>query len=90
MLLTFQFIGIKKLIFVFCLVLLFSSCRNSKNENDIKGDDIVFICTGRLSRAYHISENCQGLKRCSEEVKQVTKDEAKKTNRHFCTFCKNR
>jgi hypothetical protein len=81
---------LNKLFVFLLLIILIPSCKNSKTENDIEGDEIVYICTGRLSKAYHISEDCQGLKRCSGEILHVTKDEAKKKNRQFCTFCKNR
>lgn len=81
---------LNKLFVFLLLILLIPSCKNSKTENDIEGDEIVYICTGRLSKAYHIDEDCKGLKRCSGEIRPITKAEAKKIDRHFCNFCKKR
>ena len=90
MLLMIKPFRIYKILILFILILSLSSCKNSKTENDINGEDIVFICTGRLSKAYHTYEDCYGLNRCSGELRKITKSEAKTLRRHFCTFCRNR
>lgn len=62
---------IYKILILFILILSLSSCKNSKTENDINGEDIVYICTGRLSKAYHTYEDCYGLNRCSGELRKI-------------------
>lgn len=46
----------------------------------------VYICTGPKATAYHSSNTCKGLNRCSGEVKAVSLEEAKKTRR-ACKIC---
>lgn len=51
-------------------------------------NDSVYICKGHLSKAYHKSESCYGLKWCSKEILEVSKEKAvKKHHRHACSFC---
>ena len=60
------------------LALLLASCAEDKG---------VYICTGRTAKRYHKTENCQGLSRCSGEVRKVTIDEAKAMHRTPCHWC---
>lgn len=47
----------------------------------------VYICTGPMSGAYHSTDECEGLSRCSGDVVAVSKAEAKEMGRHACHFC---
>lgn len=38
----------------------------------------VYICTGPNAYAYHLNKNCRGLKRCSCEIRHVSREEAKR------------
>jgi len=84
-----------KIIFLNVLFLLISisilaSCSKNKiSQFDIKSDELVYICTGRLSKAYHITKDCRGLKNCSSDLEKVKKIEADEMNRHLCGFCRD-
>lgn len=77
------------LVIIFSLIYYSCEKTNIKEEN-IDPDEIVYICTGRLSKAYHITEDCRGLKNCSKDIEEVTKSEAENMSRHLCGFCRNR
>ena len=47
----------------------------------------VYICTGPQSKCYHKTDNCQGLRNCSKEIKQITLKDAKEMGRRPCSFC---
>ncbi len=47
----------------------------------------VYICLSVNAEVYHYNRNCQGLKRCTHEVKTVTKTEAiNKYKRRLCGY----
>lgn len=47
-------------------------------------DEYVYICTGPKAKVYHSTPYCSGLKRCSGQVKKVSKSQ---TNRRACKKC---
>ena len=47
----------------------------------------VYICTGPSSKKYHAYPECKGLKKCSKEIKKVSKVEAVKLGRTQCKWC---
>ncbi len=49
----------------------------------------VYICTGPKSKSYHKSSHCEGLRRCSSDIKKITKEEAINRNRKPCRYCYN-
>lgn len=50
--------------------------------------EYVYICTGTYAYTYHKTDKCEGLDRCSREIKKVTKDEAvDKYKRKPCKYC---
>ncbi len=54
----------------------------SREENN------VYICDSQTAKAYHASENCRGLNRCTHEVVKVTKKEAEEEyGRVKCQVC---
>ena len=67
------------IIMLFFLAFLASSCDTSSKR--------VYICTGPYSRAYHKTDNCIGLSRCSGDIEGITEVEAKDEGRHRCHFC---
>lgn len=53
----------------------------------VKSDVKVYICTGPKAYSYHCKKNCQGLNRCSKEIKTVTLEYAKSIKRTPCGIC---
>jgi hypothetical protein len=56
------------------------------SSESIPSEEKVLICVSPNSYAYH-SHYCQGLKRYTHEVKEVTIDEAKRMGRKPCKYC---
>lgn len=50
-------------------------------------DGDVYICTGPQSEAYHKSDDCKGLRRCSGTIEKISKEDAKFIGRRACRFC---
>lgn len=42
----------------------------------VRTDANVYICDSNTAKAYHNSQNCRGLVKCTHEVVKVTKREA--------------
>jgi hypothetical protein len=47
----------------------------------------VYVCGGGSAYAYHSSDNCNGLNRCSHGVSAVTVAEAEGMGRRPCKKC---
>ena len=47
----------------------------------------VYVCGGGAAYAYHSSETCAGLNRCSHGVSAVTVAEAEQLSRRPCKRC---
>jgi len=47
----------------------------------------VYICQGSKSACYHVRTDCNGLRRCSTQLKEITLEEAKKMGRRPCKVC---
>lgn len=52
-----------------------------------QSDSIVYICTGPSATAYHKTDRCNGLNKCSGDIKRVTVSEAREKHRHPCKIC---
>ncbi len=50
-------------------------------------ETMVYICTGPMSKRYHKTSSCRGLKSCSDEIEKVSVDHAKKMGRTPCKWC---
>ena len=61
------------------LVLLFSICFGPGKEN-------VFLCKGSTITTYHARKECRNIKSCSQEVVEVSLDEA--TDQYKKKACK--
>lgn len=74
--------GIKKLLFVFALLIMSVGC-----EED-SGDPTVYVCTGSYAYAYHANDYCRGLNNCKDDVVFVSVTKAKKMgNKKPCDIC---
>lgn len=60
---------------------IFISIRCNSSQN------MVYICNGKLSHAYHSIENCKGLTHCTTDIETITLDNAKVMGRTPCHFC---
>lgn len=47
----------------------------------------VYVCMSKGSVAYHSSDHCAGLNRCSHEVKAMTADDAAQLGKRACLKC---
>lgn len=47
----------------------------------------VYVCSGGSAYAYHSSDNCNGLNRCSHGISAVTVAEAEGMGRRPCKKC---
>lgn len=69
---------IKAAIHITICIILSCSCTNAPR---------VYICTGPYSKAYHKTEECRGLRRCSGKIECVSEKTAKEIGRHKCGWC---
>jgi len=44
----------------------------------------VYICNGKYSTKYHLSEDCSGLSNCSTKIEKVSLKEAQDKGRTLC------
>jgi len=49
--------------------------------------NMVWICTGRSSHAYHSSEECYGIQACQGDIEMVSLDDAVSMGRTPCHYC---
>lgn len=82
----------KKIISLAICILALTSCGNEYHKNYSHSDyntggDYVYICTGGKSKRYHPDEYCNGLRRCSGSVEEVSVDEAEDMGRTPCKIC---
>jgi hypothetical protein len=49
--------------------------------------DTVNVCMSPTSYAYHSSDGCNGLNRCTHEVKALREAEAQKLGKRKCLKC---
>ena len=71
--------------FIFLFALLFPLLLQANGNADTM---CVWICKGPYSKAYHSSPDCEGLKKCSTDIFEVSLKEAKdELNRRPCRYC---
>ena len=68
--------------FLLVLTLLAVGC----GKKDVEDCDTVFICTGRYSRCFHASENCEGLDNCGGVIREIRRADVQKFRRP-CGYC---
>ena len=47
----------------------------------------VFVCDSNTSVAYHASDSCKGLNKCSHKIISVTLSEATNKGKRACKIC---
>lgn len=88
----------KRIVYITVLFLMITLCLagcGKKKSGKVQslyesGDDaasIVYVCTGPNAKAYHTDEDCKGLERCSDDIKEMTEQEAIDMGRHLCHYC---
>lgn len=78
---------LKGVIAIVFVVVSLNICSCSRPESD---SEMVYVCVSATAPAYHTNKYCQGLQRCTHEIKRVTKKEAKeKYGRRPCEICAN-
>ena len=80
----------KRVLICFVAILFFvcscSSCSNPPSYGE--NEEMVYICVSNTAYAYHKNESCQGLQRCTHEIKEVSRKEAEeKYRRKPCRWC---
>ena len=51
------------------------------------GSDSVYVCYSGTSVAYHRTSGCNGLGRCTHEVKQMSVADAQSNGKRACRKC---
>lgn len=69
------------------IVLLCSASPGEEQEITTEQSAKVYICTGRSSKRYHKTSRCEGLRRCSGEIRAVSVAEAERMGRTPCKIC---
>lgn len=87
----------KRLFFIASLIVIcFASCDSKpQRSSSLYGfasfadeeEEMVYICTGPYSKKYHKTEDCQWLGSCSEEIEEVTLEEAEEMGKTPCKGC---
>lgn len=47
----------------------------------------VYVCKSKTSVAYHASQTCRGLNRCTHEIVTVSVKEAQDMGKRACKIC---
>lgn len=76
----------KRLVCLFLLAFIASASTEAGRDQFTQSVE-VYICTGPMSKRYHRSTSCKGLKNCSEKVIKVDIDKAKSMGRTPCGYC---
>lgn len=74
-----------KIIFIF--IIYFTNFIIPPCSLNKQGETYVYICTGKNAYRYHNNIECRGLNQCSDEIKKVTLEYAKKKKRTPCKIC---
>jgi hypothetical protein len=82
----------KHILFLFALLLALTSAVPSRpvlhlvtNSNQLT--EMVYVCMSKTSYAYHSSDGCSGLNRCSHPLKAMSTVEAEKLGKRACQKC---
>lgn len=90
----------KSIVYIILLTVSFAFCLGCTNsDNNILGglfnteeevepeDSTVWICKGPMSKCYHKSKNCRGLKSCSKDIDTVSIAQADSMGKKPCGSC---
>lgn len=64
--------------FLFLIIVSLISCNSS---------DTVYVCNGPQSKAYHKTNHCKGLRRCTTDIETIDITTAKERQRRECGYC---
>jgi hypothetical protein len=53
----------------------------------IPAENAVYVCLSKSSVAYHSSDRCAGLNRCTHEVKAMSASDAQNLGKRACQKC---
>ena len=76
-----------------CLLLALSAAVPAKHHPKSAGITVahtaatVYVCISKGSVAYHSSDNCAGLNRCSHEIKAMSVEAAAGLGKRACLKC---
>ena len=59
----------------------------NSEEETLPEDTIVWICKGPMSKSYHKSKNCRGLKSCSKDIDTISIARAESQGKRPCGSC---
>jgi hypothetical protein len=70
------------------LITILIACTSAIEKPGTELQNKVYICVSSTAYAYHWTESCRGLQRCTHRIIAVTLDEAKNTyQRRACGIC---
>lgn len=79
---------------IFGLLLIYGLLASNNNKSQIKSlyqaptlIEHVYICTGPQAKSYHKDNNCYGLQSCSDNIENISIDQAKDEGRKPCRYC---
>ncbi len=81
---------LKRIVAYLLLPALFVATMSSASSEKVivtnaSGD--VYVCTGPYAKKYHKVKTCKGLKNCSGEIKQISKEKAEADGKTACKLC---
>jgi hypothetical protein len=91
--LKFKVLNMNKffIIISFLGIIVFSGCSTSKDYNSKRKaknkETYVFVCKSPTAHAYHKTQNCKGLSKCTHNIVRITEIEAKKQEYNPCKLC---
>lgn len=80
----------RKIILLSFLLLLFTeplSLAHKGKDSTQKKTVVVYICDSKTAYAYHTSNSCRGLNRCTHAIVKMTETEARSNRRTPCKVC---
>jgi hypothetical protein len=78
------------LTFTLSIIFVNSACSGNENSAAFSNRDTasVYICNSSTAYAYHSTDHCRGLNKCSHEVLKISLSDAiKKYHRQACKIC---
>ena len=80
--------NMKKAILILSIFISLTGTSNALPNYHLKvTPENVYVCISKTGHKYHNNENCRGLKRCTHEIRKVTKAQAMKLGYTACKIC---
>lgn len=78
----------RNIIIISLSVIALYSCSNRHRQKKYEPDeDCVYVCTGEHAKRYHAVSDCKGLTSCSEEIIEMTIEDAEGEDKTPCKMC---